>query len=205
MKGLERLAFALGLVLTGLQGVAQQSVTEQPAASGNDSVQAHCEDDGSEFDLFSVKSLFEGRALDTIEGVWHLSDEDEGVIAIVADPRHNSFEIRAVNASDRAVRPGTLIGTATRSAAPGVYDAYIFTRSDEEGRLSKRKNVILKVNERGGLVFQSVKNSWKLNFWKIMPYMFRYSFSRENNRPTNIDGAYRIFPVSSIATLPTHL
>ncbi len=149
------------------------------------------------FDLYNVTNTLSSRPLSAIEGVWHLTDDDEGVITILADQRTNAYLLIVTNSPNRLIAPGTVMGIATQSAQKDVFDALIYTSTDRSS-LTKPKPFTLRLSDKGYLRIEDASTRILINFWRMLPYMFRFSAKRENRRPDNLDGAYRLYPAPEI-------
>ena len=156
------------------------------------------------FEPTAVDSIFADKALAPIEGVWRVTGE-ETLFAVVADPGTIFYRIIVVDATDRSLLPGTLMGAATATAQKNSFDALIYSHCSG-GALSKPKRFTLTIHDNCRLVMTPVTNKLRVNLWRLLPYMYRFSVTRVNNRPDNLDGALRIFPAASKArTTPRYL
>ncbi len=157
------------------------------------------------FDLYSVESTFGNRAADPIEGVWHVTTDDEGVFSIVRDPHSSRYIILVTNSADRTIIPGSVMGVAAPTARKGVFDARIHT-SAANGKLSKPKRFTLSLSPEGLLSFRPVNKGLKINVWRLLPYMFRRAVRSVDDRDPALDGAVRIFPGPVVgAGVPVYL
>lgn len=156
------------------------------------------------FEPTAVDSIFADKALSPIEGVWRVTGE-ETLFAVVADPGTIFYRIIVVDATNRTLLPGTLMGAATATAQKNSFDALIYSHCSD-GALSKPKRFTLTIHDNCRMVTAPVTDKLRVNLWRLIPYMYRFSVSRVNNRPDNLDGALRIFPSDSKArTAPRYL
>lgn len=158
------------------------------AAGSRDSVDVTC-----------IESRLEGRTLAPVEGVWRISGSD-GMFAVVADAGTIFYRIVVIDSPDRSVLPGTVMGACTAAGRADSYDAWLYT-SGEAGLLSRPKRFTLSLADDGRLIMVPVVNKLKLNLWRLLPYMFRMSVSRVNDRPNNLDGAVRVYPEAAASPL----
>jgi hypothetical protein len=86
------------------------------------------------------------------------------------------------------------MGYMIPSAKKGHFDARIYTAFDGGLHLSSPKKFILNHSDDGRLSFVEHKTGVKVNLWRMVPYMFRYSISTQNNRPEEMNGCIKIFP-----------
>lgn len=144
-------------------------------------------------------AYFDGKAMMPIEGVWRMSGS-EGLFAVIADPGTIFFKLIVVDSPDRNILPGTVMGACTAAGRADCYDARIYTSGDT-GILSKPKRFTVTLDDDGRLIMVPVTNKLKVNLWRFLPYMFRMTVTRVNNRPDNLDGAVRVFPPAAASPL----
>lgn len=150
------------------------------------------------FDLYSVEATFNGYAADALEGVWHVTTDDEGAFSIIRDPHTSHYLILVTNSADRTIKPGSVMGVAAATAHKGAYDARIYT-SANRGELSKPKRFTLTLSPDGLLSFRPVNKGLKFNIWRMLPYMFRRAVRTVDDRDPSLDGAVRIYPNATAA------
>lgn len=150
-------------------------------------------------DVTDADAYFDGKAMMPIEGVWRMSGS-EGLFAVVADPGTIFFRLIVVESPDRNILPGTVMGACTAAGRADCYDARIYTSGDT-GILSKPKRFTVTLADDGRLIMVPVTNKLKVNLWRFLPYMFRMTVTRVNNRPDNLDGAVRVFPPAAASPL----
>lgn len=156
--------------------------------------------DREDINITNADAFFAGRGLTAIEGVWRMSGS-EAMMAIVADHGTIFHKIVIVDSPDRNLLPGTIMGVCTALGRNNCYDARIFTSSAPFGILSKPKRFTLTLSDDGRLIMEPITNKLKVNLWRFLPYMFRMSVVRVNNRPDNLDGAVRVFPDVNVSPL----
>ena len=149
--------------------------------------------------VINADSCFAGRAVAAIEGVWRLSGS-EGMFAVVADPGTIFYRLIVVDSPDRNILPGTVMGACTAAGRKDCFDARIYT-SGATGLLSKPRRFTLTLDDDRRLIMVPVTNKLKVNLWRFLPYMFRVTVTRVNDRPNNLDGAVRIFPAPASSSL----
>lgn len=150
-------------------------------------------------DAIGADTYFDGKAMAPVEGVWRMSGS-EGLFAVVADSGTIFFKLIVVDSPDRNILPGTVMGACTAVGKADCYDARIYISSDT-GILSKPKRYTITLADDGRLIMEPVTNKLKVNLWRFLPYMFRMTVTRVNNRPDNLDGAVRVFPPATASPL----
>lgn len=150
-------------------------------------------------DVTDADAYFDGKAMMPVEGIWRMSGS-EGLFAVVADPGTIFFRLIVVDSPDRNILPGTVMGACTAAGRADCYDARIYTSGDT-GILSKPKRFTVTLDDGGRLIMVPVTNKLKVNLWRFLPYMFRMTVTRVNNRPDNLDGAVRVFPAAAASPL----
>lgn len=156
----------------------------------------------------AVVARLSGRPLAPLEGVWELT-ADGAVVAIerVADPHRSAtatYRLVAVAMPDRSVPPGSLMGVAVETADRKRFDAKIYTKS-ASGRLTAPADFLLTVDDGGRLSMSHYRRGVRLNLWRVVPYMFRYSVALRDERPRGTDGMVRVYPPSQKPSTPRYL
>lgn len=146
-----------------------------------------------------------------IEGVWRFPDSGttvaiERVNAAGALPGATTYRMVVVRSANRSIRPGTLIGILAPSAKSEVFDARMYTSSLLAGRLNSPKRFSITLSENNThLVFKQVKSKYSFNFWRMLPYMFRYSVRSNANTGKAPQGCVKVFPEPEIPLEPRYL
>ena len=132
-----------------------------------------------------------------IEGVWQTSDGG-AVFEVKAAPGvSGSYILTIVYSDDYTAMPGTIFGSMTATAKPGVYDARMrLSLSDREVSNPSReyRDVIVELTEEGRMTFTAYSRSKRISLRRWLPYLFRVSVVENATRPEGIDGAVRIDP-----------
>lgn len=148
----------------------------------------------------SVAAQMSLLPLDPLEGIWEFSG-DGAIVAIERErePRRfasASYRLTAISMPDRSVAPGTLIGRAVTTASDNKFDAAIYTKA-VYGLLQTPSNFIMTLTADGRLLLSHYRQGVKLNLWRMVPYMFRYSVKGVDERPKGIDGMIKLYPTPS--------
>lgn len=146
-----------------------------------------------------------------IEGLWRIAQSGTTLAIerkkdIGSLPGAEQYQMVIVHSANRAIRPGTVMGLLTVSAKSNVYDASIYTSAQLAGRLSSPKRFTITLAEEDTrLVFKQVKSKYSFNFWRMLPYMFRYSVRTNSNTGEAPFGCVRIFPAPALPSEPRYL
>lgn len=148
--------------------------------------------DNIDYDTLSAR--FASTSVADIEGLWELTDVD-GTIAIIADSDNpHLYNIVAVDLTDRSLLPGTVIGHASLTAKQDIYRADMLTDVNKSGYRRSAQFTLNLDNKTGALSFVPVKKGYRLQPWKLMPYMFRNVIKRVDNTRKDLSGALRRYP-----------
>ncbi len=149
---------------------------------------------------------------EAIEGIWRLTDAPPGPPTLIAIERESeapgSYLITIVEAPDRSLVPGTLLGRASRSARRGVYDSWMYGSAPLPGvKVSTRRKFTLQLIDEGTrLEFKPHRSPVAVNLYMSLPYLFfRPSIRNERHGETTPRGAERIFPLPIPPLEPVYL
>lgn len=154
------------------------------------------------YGLSEVRQRLDESDIHDIEGIWRFVD-DGAVMAIerfvpdeIPDNGNTCYRIVVVKSPVRTLAPGTLMGYVSPTAKKGVYDASVYSSYDGLRGLHKKKRFYLNLDGDGLLSFNHYRQGIRLNLWRLIPYMFRYSVGLHSERPKGLDGCVRIWPPS---------
>ncbi len=146
-----------------------------------------------DWDEAYVKALFADRVLAPIEGVWEFSDGGATVAIVMATS--STFDIYLLDSPYLNVQPGTLIGRAVSSPKRNYYDGEIQTKK-LGGKLKKSaQTVTFTVNDEGTLTVKPYKTGKTVSLNRWISSLFKVRVVDNNRRPTDLDGAKRVYPV----------
>lgn len=164
-----------------------------------------------DFSVGKIRERLASMPLHHIEGIWEFTGqgftvaiEREGADSGDFSANPEGYRIYLIQAPNRALRPGTVIGHVSRSASEGVYDARIYTKS-VGSRMSAPKGFTLKLDDNDSrMVFEQKRSAFSVNLWRLLPYMWRYTV-RPNHTSTPTEGCIRVFPVPDLPFEPVYL
>ena len=131
------------------------------------------------------------RGADPLGGIWRMGAGGATIAILPAAATRGQFDIYLLDSPDMSVIPGKKIGSVTSTGSDGTYDAEFIG----QGKLmSKRERFIMTLTSDGNLNFKSYKKGRKLSLWRWLPYLYRFSVSEYDTRPTTVDGAVRLYP-----------
>lgn len=135
--------------------------------------------------------IIDSRGADPLIGIWRIGP-DGAIIAIIPTyAASGQFDIYLLDSPDMSVIPGERIGSASATRQLATYDAVLANLGK---LLQKNQRFIITIERDGSLAFKSYKKGKRLSLWRLAPYLFRYSVSEQNTRPSSVDGAVRLYP-----------
>lgn len=146
---------------------------------------------------------FEGRILTPVEGLWLWNS---GALVAIEANANGGVTLTLVDSPDPLLDTPQIIGTGTYGGSPGTYNMQLKTKGDANSKLVGKKEAkfIAKISDGNRLKLSPYSNSLKINLWRLVPYLFRYSVHRER-QPDDIDGAIRVFPLLGSPEFPVVL
>lgn len=152
--------------------------------------------------LQSVYDAIDNGRGSAIEGIWRLTASG-ATIAVTARPdMPNGYDVLLLDGSDPAVKPYTVIGQAVEGAEAGHYDMQLHSRPGDL-RSRKQQFIVSPVEGRSAtrMRLSAYKTGFRISFWRLIPYLYRVSVERQNNRPTDHDGMQRLYPPMPAETI----
>ena len=144
--------------------------------------------------LTRVCALVDEGSGDPIEGVWRIAGDGAVFAVLPGDGGDDTFRLVIVDSPDMSVLPMTEFGAARRTAVAGRYDACMSASLTSGAPVRRDRNLIISLSDDGRLIFEPYTTGLKLNLWRVLPYMFRFSVAAQDTRPSDIDGAVRLYP-----------
>lgn len=136
-----------------------------------------------------------------VAGIWSATADGASLAIIPGEPpgAPRSFTrsclIVVLRSPRPGVRPGTVMGWCSPAAKAGYYDCTMFTRCNGS-QLSDPKRFTLRLNDSSRLSLIKIHDGLEIVVWKIIPYMFRSFLRERHDRPRDLDGFIRQWPVS---------
>lgn len=163
-------------------------------------------------DTDSVRARMAASPLHIVEGLWRFP-ADGGLMAVERcdlggeRERASQYRLVVVDAANRILSPGTVMGYLWATAKRGVYEARLYTSVNREGtQLCNPKYFTLTLDDQESrLSFRKHKTGVRLNLWRLLPFMFRFSVVRQDNRPDDLDGCVREYPMPALPAEPIYL
>lgn len=157
---------------------------------------------GGYYDRDSVEARLRGMPLHIIEGIWQFPSN--GATVVIERRQHDgpmtdevvAYSMILLKSPMRSLYPGTEMGTLKPTSKRGVYSAVLYTDTDGGRRLLKPKNFTLTLNDDGHLGFHRHGSSIKVNIWRMLPYISRLGIRVNNDKPRDVNGCVRVFPMS---------
>lgn len=143
------------------------------------------------WDIDSIASIFAGRMPDPIEGVWQFPAD--GASIFIEKKTATTYDIKILDSPMLDVRPGICIGTAVATPSSSTFDAHLDAKKIGNKRLKKADAILTLVD--GHLCIRPYSTGKKIALWRWIPYFFRVSVYNDNTRPSNLDGAEKVYPI----------
>lgn len=165
----------------------------------------------SDFSRSGLTERLTAMTLQHIEGIWQYNDSDIE-IAIV---RHSLYEpagtaeadhylMIVVDAPNRTIRPGTVMGRISRADKERIYTARIYTAS-AGSHLTIPKTFTITLDNSGNSFSLHKHNSpLQVFLWRFAPYLWRYPITPEYQNITRT-GCVRRYPQPSPPLEPVYL
>lgn len=161
----------------------------------------------------SVKSAFVERGMHRIEGIWQLTNGT--VVAIERLDEKSSKEIEAIaiyrvavlRATQRSIRPGTIIGYIAPGAGNGVYEGKFYTDFSQRRLPSRPKRMGVRLDgtdNRISLVPE--RSGWRVSLRHSLPWLFKPTvrYNADGSERTGYGGV-RVYPAPALPLEPIYL
>lgn len=151
----------------------------------------------------SLKERFRGRHLTPAEGLWLWSS---GAIVAVEADANGALTLTMVETLDPLASVPFVIGTGKFSGKEGTYDIELVVKADlsKPGPIKKKAKFIAKITNGKRLSLAPYSTGLKINLWRLVPYLFRFSVSTQNE-PADLHGAIKIWPSTGTPEFPVIL
>lgn len=135
-----------------------------------------------------------------IEGIWQFPATGVEVAICRSNGNHIgqrnsavSYDIIVLSSTNRAIRPGTIMGMATPAPKRGEYDAKIYTKSIGSTLILPKRFTMTLESDDSALTLKQRRSAFSFYPWRLLPYLWRYTI-RQNQPDQTTDGCIRIFP-----------
>lgn len=145
----------------------------------------------SPWDGDSIASLFAGRALDPIEGVWQMYDD--GAAFVITKVAATTYSIVLLDSPLLDLEPGIELGRAVATPVAGTYDATIKARALGSKRV-KGTSMVMKIVEGCNMQMKPYSEKWTVSFNRWFYRMLRVT-PVKNSAPEGLVGARRVYPL----------
>lgn len=132
-----------------------------------------------------------------IEGIWLFPATGQTIVVERDDEDAMSFRVVAALRSLTGVSAGTLLGHVTPTARTGSFDAMLTgmtANGKPQGHSAMRPTRFTLSLTSDRLAFTPVHRGVKINWWRLFPYMFRFSVRTTDDRQQGLDGCIRLWP-----------
>lgn len=148
--------------------------------------------------------------LHPVEGIWEFP-ADGGLVAVerceLTSGAPRQYRMVVISVANRALLPGTVLGTFRATSQAGLYDGEFFTSVSADGMTPESpRSVTLELDAgTSRLAMRRNRRGLRLNLWRLVPYVFRFSITHQDDRPRNLDGWIRVYPPPAIPAEPRYL
>lgn len=143
------------------------------------------------WDADSLASIFAGRRLSPVEGVWQI--HDYGAMLLISRESSSTFAIVLLDSPILDAPTGVTIGRAVATADADRFDAALERGAIADNKL-KPVRLVLTVTADGMLRLNPYSTGVKLNLKRWLPYLLRI-VEKNDTRPNGLLGASRIYPL----------
>ncbi len=134
--------------------------------------------------LLTLTAMCGARAACALEGRWAV--EGGATFEVIASAgTTGALDIVWVDGADLTISPGTVVGTATPTADPAVYDGVFLTDPARGTARAQRHTFALRLTDADTLAFERYNSSWRFSPWRLIPYLFRIGAERPD-RPREL-------------------
>ncbi len=150
--------------------------------------------------------------LHPVEGIWQFPGHDS-MVEIARDSITPSgqvarYRVAVIATDDLSLDPGTVVGYATPTARYGVYDSRFYTDLHPDRKLTPsapRKFTLTLDEDESRLTAKRYGKNVTVRWWRLLPYMFRWTFSVTDTQADETDGLVRIYPEPATPQNPVYL
>lgn len=151
-----------------------------------------------------VENRLASKNCDRIEGLWRLTGGGADV-AIERGGEDGGYLIVVVEAPNRMLLPGTVVGTISAAGNEGMYVAKMFTRIKGDMMIMPKSFSVKLDEDRGLLEFMKNRSTFRINLWHFVPFLYRNSVSTFQGNAAAHGGAIRLIPEPDVPFQPVYL
>ena len=155
-------------------------------------------------DVDSMRLKLSQMDLQPIEGIWYYPVEDMtiGIERMPSDrffsPQHPPYHVVYLEGNDITVVPGTEIGYIVAGALDEELDLYLYSKCDDEGKLSGPVKCLARLNKAASVItFERPKTKVKVHviFGRFLPSIFKgISIIPEREEKKSSEGFRKVYP-----------
>lgn len=135
--------------------------------------------------------VIDNRGSDPLCGLWRMGTDGATVAILPVNASRGRFDIFLIDSPDLSAIPGRQIGSVVTTGSAATYDAEFVGAGKFR---NKRQRFIITLGDDGHLSLRPYKKGKKISLWRWLPYLYRFTVSDIDTRPTNADGAVRVYP-----------
>ena len=134
-----------------------------------------------------------------IEGLWQFTGQGATILILRDDsPTHpdaepSSYSIILIDPVDgTSIKPGEIIGQAWPTAKTDYYDCRLKGNVENDNRFHR---FTAHLNDEGHISFVRDKSGMSVSLWRWIPYLFRVTVVKNNQRDPSLDGCIKVYPI----------
>ncbi|MBD5199478.1 MAG: hypothetical protein HDS83_03725 [Bacteroidales bacterium] len=159
------------------------------------------------FDIKATDIVDRAKAIEIIdkvgpsrfEGLWQFTGQGATILILRDDsPTHPdgepaSYSIIMIDPVDGTdIKPGEIIGQAWPSAKSDYYDCRLKGNVENDKRYHR---FTAHLNDEGHISFVRDKSGISVSLWRWIPYLFRVTVVKNNQRDPALDGCIKVYPL----------
>lgn len=142
--------------------------------------------------------IIDNTGHDVVCGLWKIGGDGATIAVLPQQGKMSTFDIVLIESPDMSVIPGEVIGELSSTGRPGVYDSSFYGK---KGPVNHVVRYIMTIDKSGRMELTNYKKGKKVALWRWLPYLFRFSVTDRNTRPSGVDGAVKVYPPTTTSSM----
>lgn len=151
----------------------------------------------------TYRQRFGDRHLTPVEGIWLWNS---GALVAIESDGHGAVKVTLLESNDPVIETPQVLGSGTFGGRHDTYNLELKTSANACGKSQSGKTAkfVADLSTPGRLTLRPYSTGLKVNAWRLLPYLFRFSVSRDK-APDGIEGAIRVWPDNGSPEFPIEL